>query len=193
MRWCWRHNSNQRPTFCEIIEELVPDLNPGFREVSYFFSNANTEHAHTDSFIGGGDPDDCRTPLTGSPRNKPHLRPDLSDGGSDVDPLNMDDMTFSMGDDSSSSLSYESHNSLEISKSCHHKHACDCVDVIEPKAKIKPHHQSPIALRRLSETSSMMGSAINHSNEGSKESSKSSNSGPVNGMANGHLPISIHS
>ena len=39
---CWKYSPRQRPTFVQIIEELVPDLDPSFHEDSFFFSDLNT-------------------------------------------------------------------------------------------------------------------------------------------------------
>ncbi|XP_076465772.1 LOW QUALITY PROTEIN: putative molluscan insulin-related peptide(s) receptor [Babylonia areolata] len=44
MQKCWRYKPKHRPTFMSIIEELVPDLDPNFQNVSYFFS----EESHAD-------------------------------------------------------------------------------------------------------------------------------------------------
>ncbi|KAL4222001.1 hypothetical protein ACF0H5_018047 [Mactra antiquata] len=46
---CWRFRPKQRPTFKEIIELLLPDLNKKFEEVSYFFSEEarNMEASHS--------------------------------------------------------------------------------------------------------------------------------------------------
>ncbi|ESO89642.1 hypothetical protein LOTGIDRAFT_51396, partial [Lottia gigantea] len=38
---CWQYKDKNRPTFKEIIEMLVPDLHPSFKDVSYFFSDEN--------------------------------------------------------------------------------------------------------------------------------------------------------
>jgi hypothetical protein len=44
MQKCWHYRQKNRPTFMSIIEELVPDLDPSFQNVSYFFS----EESHGD-------------------------------------------------------------------------------------------------------------------------------------------------
>ncbi|KAK7116268.1 putative molluscan insulin-related peptide(s) receptor [Littorina saxatilis] len=49
MQKCWQYRAKHRPTFMTIIEELVPDLEPNFQNVSYFFS----EESHGDG--GGGE------------------------------------------------------------------------------------------------------------------------------------------
>ncbi|ESO88374.1 hypothetical protein LOTGIDRAFT_126442, partial [Lottia gigantea] len=42
MKCCWRYKHTERPTFKEIIEMVIPKLNPSFKDVSYFFSEENT-------------------------------------------------------------------------------------------------------------------------------------------------------
>ena len=49
MQQCWRFKPKQRPTFVQIVEMLVPDLDPRFRDVAFFFSDANMDD-------GTGDP-----------------------------------------------------------------------------------------------------------------------------------------
>ncbi|KAF7224513.1 insulin-like growth factor 1 receptor [Nothobranchius furzeri] len=41
MRMCWQYNPKMRPTFLEIISSIKDDLDPHFREVSFFFSEEN--------------------------------------------------------------------------------------------------------------------------------------------------------
>ena len=52
MQKCWRYKTKHRPTFMSIIEELVPDLDPNFQNVSYFFSEES--HADGENACGGG-------------------------------------------------------------------------------------------------------------------------------------------
>ncbi|CAG5127642.1 unnamed protein product, partial [Candidula unifasciata] len=42
MRHCWTRRPKGRPTFKDIIEYLLPDLNSRFQKMSYFFSNGGT-------------------------------------------------------------------------------------------------------------------------------------------------------
>ena len=65
---CWQHSPKHRPTFHEIIELLVPDLNPRFKEVSYFFSEDNQDVEVT---VEEQDEIDVRTPLNQSPSREP--------------------------------------------------------------------------------------------------------------------------
>ncbi|KAI4903573.1 hypothetical protein NFI96_032910, partial [Prochilodus magdalenae] len=41
MRMCWQYNPKMRPSFLEIISSIKEDLEPSFREVSFFYSEEN--------------------------------------------------------------------------------------------------------------------------------------------------------
>lgn len=41
MRMCWQYNSKMRPSFLEIISSIKDELDPTFREVSFFYSEEN--------------------------------------------------------------------------------------------------------------------------------------------------------
>ncbi|MCI4383283.1 hypothetical protein PGIGA_G00024590 [Pangasianodon gigas] len=41
MRMCWQYNAKMRPTFLEIISSIKDDLEPNFKEVSFFYSEEN--------------------------------------------------------------------------------------------------------------------------------------------------------
>lgn len=41
MRMCWQYNPKMRPSFQEIINSIKEDLEPPFREMSFFFSEEN--------------------------------------------------------------------------------------------------------------------------------------------------------
>ncbi|XP_067089984.1 insulin-like growth factor 1a receptor [Osmerus mordax] len=41
MRMCWQYNPKMRPSFLEIINSLKDELDPPFREMSFFFSEEN--------------------------------------------------------------------------------------------------------------------------------------------------------
>lgn len=41
MRMCWQYNHKMRPSFLEIINSIKEELDPGFREVSFFYSEEN--------------------------------------------------------------------------------------------------------------------------------------------------------
>ncbi|KAF7703220.1 insulin-like growth factor 1b receptor isoform X1 [Silurus meridionalis] len=41
MRMCWQYNPKMRPTFLEIISSIKDDLDPNFKEVSFFYSEEN--------------------------------------------------------------------------------------------------------------------------------------------------------
>uniref|UniRef100_A0A7N4V309 Tyrosine-protein kinase receptor n=1 Tax=Sarcophilus harrisii TaxID=9305 RepID=A0A7N4V309_SARHA len=41
MRMCWQYNPKMRPSFLEIIGSIKDELDPGFKEVSFFYSEEN--------------------------------------------------------------------------------------------------------------------------------------------------------
>lgn len=41
MRMCWQYNPKMRPSFLEIINSIKEELDPPFREVSFFYSEEN--------------------------------------------------------------------------------------------------------------------------------------------------------
>lgn len=41
MRMCWQYNPKMRPSFLEIISSIKEDMDPPFREVSFFYSEEN--------------------------------------------------------------------------------------------------------------------------------------------------------
>lgn len=41
MRMCWQYNPKMRPSFLEIISSLKDELDPSFRESSFFYSTDN--------------------------------------------------------------------------------------------------------------------------------------------------------
>ena len=176
---------------------LVPDLDPSFRDVAFFFSDDNMgdNHEHESDVedvdeLHQHEHDDLRTPLTGTPS-----RQSLSLSGIDV------------------GTPYKSNLSLNDSGAhVTDRDDCQCVD-IEPdliKTRTNPyvkemsfrdqsplrgspkHHPSELEPLR---DSSYRGPPPGHqplsSSEGSKESSKSSGSSSIfhlNGFANGHIP-----
>lgn len=38
MRRCWQHRPSARPTFMEIIESLLDDVNQNFRNIAFYFT-----------------------------------------------------------------------------------------------------------------------------------------------------------
>lgn len=50
MRMCWQYNPKMRPSFLEIISSVKDELEPSFREVSFFYSadNRPPDAPHTD-------------------------------------------------------------------------------------------------------------------------------------------------
>ncbi|KAH0620065.1 hypothetical protein JD844_014616 [Phrynosoma platyrhinos] len=41
MRMCWQYNPKMRPSFLEIIGSIKDELDPAFKEVSFFYSDEN--------------------------------------------------------------------------------------------------------------------------------------------------------
>ncbi|XP_009959644.1 PREDICTED: insulin-like growth factor 1 receptor [Leptosomus discolor] len=41
MRMCWQYNPKMRPSFLEIIGSIKDELDPAFKEVSFFYSEEN--------------------------------------------------------------------------------------------------------------------------------------------------------
>ncbi|KAG8180786.1 hypothetical protein JTE90_012965 [Oedothorax gibbosus] len=62
MAMCWHKNSKARPTFIEIIEMLLPDVNPKFHTVSYYF----TQRLTSNTIDMEGEADTPNTPLRSS-------------------------------------------------------------------------------------------------------------------------------
>lgn len=52
MRMCWQYNPKMRPSFVEIISSIKDELEPGFKEVSFFYSadhkTSDDSQAHLD-------------------------------------------------------------------------------------------------------------------------------------------------
>ena len=191
---CWRYRPKQRPTFKEIIEILLPDLDKKFKDLSYFFSeeNAKYEEAKLHSASNNYQPtedeiediddddDDNHCPMNDyvDEANLPMLGVGASNGHS----VELQDIFTDTG-------SYPHYNSP-------HRHvgsaeSCDCPtyrDTDEGAAA------PPIDFNRQSVCSSP-NSAIGGSSDGSKDSSKSSNSSyqRINGLsvANGHVPVPL--
>ncbi|XP_061172989.1 insulin-like peptide receptor isoform X2 [Saccostrea echinata] len=63
MQKCWRYRPKQRPTFKEILEELVPELDPSFAHKSYFFSDENKQDSLEYIEEGDEDVDESKTPF----------------------------------------------------------------------------------------------------------------------------------
>ncbi len=189
MQECWKHNPKQRPTFCEIVELLVPELDPSFKDVAYFFSEENQHErdAHITQEVEPVDFDEesvynMQTPLTGSPQ------------------LSLHDL-----DVESDSVPHGSRHSLQSQSQyngakCDHQQDCNCVE-INSGHKIKgrtlyPHRHSPHEHNNGTGQDPLNHNEvipIGSSNEGSNESSKSSGSSSyyhLNGIANGRIPKS---
>ena len=199
MKLCWSYRPKNRPTFCKIVEMLVPDLDPSFRDVAFFFGDenmgdSNQEHQsdnEADDDLHQHETDDLKTPLTGSPSRQS---------------LSLSDIDAGTPYKSSLSLNYSDAHLTDREK-------CQYIDTGPDKVKTianlyldgsrvrehnSPLHGSPTRHsfnREQINDSSSIGSPPGHqsrsSNEGSKESSKSSGSSSIfhlNGLANGHIP-----
>ena len=196
---CWRHSPKNRPTFCEIIEILVPDLSTGFKDVSWFFCEDQTtvsdggDEGREDEGLEA-DESNVWTPLTGSPA---HMEMQAEKGGEDK--LDMDNIDADL-ESLASSVSLHSH--LGQSKQLHPPRSpcsqpppysvndSDCKgDGNTPSSDQEWRATPPPQNTWTNHIDSPPNSAI-HSNEGSKGSSKSSSSNhsQLNGIMNGHLP-----
>lgn len=195
---CWRYRPKQRPTFKEIIEALLPDLDRTFQDVSYFFSEENakyeesklqagTSNNHHDDNLEliddeeeDGDPhcpmndyvDEAQLPMLGVGASNGHsveLQDIFSDTG--TYPYN-------------SSQNKQPASSCEVCD-CNYREDNACRELAEGAAA-----QSMVNFNRQCESPN---SAIGGSSDGSKDSSKSSSSSyaRMNGLsvANGHVPV----
>lgn len=193
---CWRYKPKQRPTFKEIIELLLPDLDEGFHNVSYFFSdeNAKYEEAKQASTVNHQDENDNRD---SDGDDDPHCPmndyvdaelqeqlPMLGAGASNGHSVELQDLFSDTG-------TYPHYSSSNNRQDVGSAEACICPeyrDVHEGAAA-----QSVLQNRRS--ICSSPNSAIGGSSEGSKDSSKSSSSScaHMNGLsvANGHLPVHL--
>ncbi|XP_076011611.1 insulin-like growth factor 1b receptor [Genypterus blacodes] len=74
MRMCWQYNPKMRPSFAEIINSLKEELEPSFREVSFFYSTDNkppdAPPLHMDNMDNEGD-----VPLDPSTSTQPQQAP----------------------------------------------------------------------------------------------------------------------
>lgn len=46
MRRCWQHRPTARPTFMEIIEMLLDDVNQNFRNIAFYFTKEGQDALH---------------------------------------------------------------------------------------------------------------------------------------------------
>lgn len=144
MQRCWRHNRKNRPTFLQLIELLIPDLNDQFKDCSYYFSTENQDHDHEE------EENDSMTPLTQSPQRQ-HRTPDgiLPGGGGhgemDLEEDDLDNIDVeSQNSTSSSRQSAHSPRTLQklaevgTSSVCGHSQPCDCANRTPPRPKKTP-------------------------------------------------------
>lgn len=81
MQKCWRYRPKQRPTFKEILEELVPELDPSFAHKSYFFSDENKQDSLEYIEEGDEDMDESKTPFI---QNEDECDMKGAEGGEDL-------------------------------------------------------------------------------------------------------------
>lgn len=197
---CWRYRPKQRPTFKEIIEILLPDLDKNFKKVSYFFSEENAKYEESQKAAaesssrgdagleGGEEEEDTHGPINDyvDEANLPMLGVGASNGHS----VELEDIFSDNG-------SYPHYSGGGGS----HKHVgsaemCDCPgyrDVDEGAAAQSVEFAT--AMTRHSVCSSPNSAIGGSSDGGSKDSSKSSSSSyaHMNGLsvANGHVPMQV--
>ena len=215
MLHCWRHSPKYRPTFCEMIEMLVPDLDPSFKEGSFFFCEENQHALHMAAAIGNEvemEDVDIHTPLTGSPLHAPHSVGDISQLSLQY-PLEEASLEYEM-DSVASSLSYQSPLRTPSPPRFHigdsdepsplpsrdHKlydsgEQAGSVELLSMEDKRKAWFQNGNSASQWNPgdgdtEEEFHQPPVVYSNEGSKGSSKSSGSsfGGRNGLANGHIP-----
>ncbi|KAL3867340.1 hypothetical protein ACJMK2_044550 [Sinanodonta woodiana] len=184
---CWRFRPKQRPTFKEIIEILVPDLDPTFRDVSYFFNEGQLkpdEVQHND--LNDIDDDDG-----------PHLMEEEMDE-SNLPFLPVMEKSQDQGVELND-LFHDTSYAWQPDHSNVGAEPCDCTLFQERDQACGgiPHDIIIAAHNSNSASSNSAIGAIDggSSTEGSKDSSKSSSSSyaMMNGLsvANGHLPIQV--
>lgn len=163
MLLCWRHNERDRPTFCEILESLVPDLDESFKDCAYFFSeenqhereNARTRREHGVSHI--------------PPASSPH--PDEEDEDEDDE----DESLHGIND---------SHTPLTGSSQELHRH--------RDSPASQPRSESPLRLFKHSQTPSYPYNPHSGA-QNSHGSAKTPHSGAYNSYGSAHNPNSSSS
>uniref|UniRef100_A0A452GZ67 Tyrosine-protein kinase receptor n=1 Tax=Gopherus agassizii TaxID=38772 RepID=A0A452GZ67_9SAUR len=48
MSWCWQQNPRQRPSFTQLLESIKDDMDPTFRNISFFYSAENKRRGSCD-------------------------------------------------------------------------------------------------------------------------------------------------
>lgn len=192
---CWRFRPKQRPTFKEIIEILLPDLDPSFREVSYFFSEENAKYEEAqhnagvvdnrDEYLEAVDEEDDMDPHCPMNDYVDEVQlPMLGVGASNGHSVELQDIFSDTG-------TYPHYGSSHNRQHDGSAEMCDCNFREQAGAAA----QSSVIFNRPNVCSSPSLSAKGGSSDGSKESSKSSNSSyaHMNGVsvANGHVPIHL--
>ncbi|CAH1796561.1 unnamed protein product [Owenia fusiformis] len=195
MSMCWRFSAKSRPTFLDLIEILLPDVDESFQKTSYYYSEENSDYL-----------------------NNPRIRnDDVNVSMSSFDDVDKSGEDEDIGDELGTP---RTHSAGDLDVEIHTKGEGAPLRGSNPH-KTNPYTNSPkrrsnpgtpkfmngghgsdsnesrgdsnsSAAERipLHETSSFSSSAVD-SNEGSKESSKSdsSNCSGRNGLVNGHATL----
>ncbi|KAL4228229.1 hypothetical protein ACF0H5_013662 [Mactra antiquata] len=193
---CWRYRPKQRPTFKEIIEALLPDLDRSFQDVSYFFSEENAKYEESKQQAGASNNHhDEDMELEEDEDGDPHCPmndyvdeaqlPMLGVGASNGHSVELQDIFSNTGTyPYNNSQTKQTPSSCEVCE-CNFREDNACRELAEGAAA-----QSMVNFNRQCESPN---SAIGGSSDGSKDSSKSSNSSyaRMNGLsvANGHVPV----
>ena len=200
MLQCWRHNATRRPSFIQLLDQLVPDLSDNFRSVSYYFSHEpENDDADADNDFMNGSADETvpfRTASTTDPSNTA-ADSKVSDARN-------------LSDEKEQQLC----RSVRHSSTEEKPRNTECIEMSRPKgttatntaqSSVPPGRQMDSEQRRKSQESSTgtgAGCRVDiHSaaDSGSKESSGSSQGSHKNGLINGHiipfsgvLPSEVH-
>ncbi|KAL5004286.1 hypothetical protein ScPMuIL_017742 [Solemya velum] len=160
----WSFKPKQRPTFKEIIEFLLPDLSPSFRQNSYFFSEKNKTESlempedYEDNPIN----DESSTPFIGDAEG--------ATGTNDIGQVELSGALFNRKDDISCT-----------------SEPCDCIMLQETNSNLNHNNHR---FSTCSSPNSGVGSSEG-SKESSKSSNSSY--ALMNGInvANGHVPVQL--
>ena len=194
---CWRYKPKLRPTFKEIIEQLLSDIDPVFHDCSYFFSEESAKYEESKIAATANHLDNSTRDRDSDGDDDPHCPtndyvdaelqeqlPMLGAGASNGHSVELQDLFTDNG-------TYPHYNSSNNRQDVGSAEACVCPDyrdVYEGAAA-----QSVLHNRRS--VCSSPNSAIGGSSDGSKDSSKSSSSScaHMNGIsvANGHVPVHL--
>lgn len=192
---CWRYKPKNRPTFKEIIELLLTDLDVNFRDVSYFFSEENAKyeeskqaasHQHeTEAHESDGE-EDLHCPMNDyvDARFQEQL-PMLGAGASNGHSVELQDLFTDTG----------TYPPFNAGRDRQHVGSAEC-ECPQFRDELDEGAAAQSVLHNRGSVCSSPNSAIGGSSDGSKDSSKSSSSSyaHMNGIsvaANGHVPVHL--